>query len=106
MRILMICVLLMVPFVQGCYSFVKTFDGEGGLIAECNSGTMLLGFIPAWGPGCHGSANPLDQTGNAVIRPWNPPATKTECPTGMSLKNGECYPDNSLFKTWREAPQK
>ncbi len=96
-----------VMFVQGCYSSVKTWDSDGNLIGECTGSTMLLGFIPTWGPGCRGSANPLDQSANETLRPL--PQEKlpgTQCPTGQSLRGQECYPDNSLLKQMLDSGRK
>jgi hypothetical protein len=88
--------------ISGCYSYVKTYDGKGALIAECNYGAVWAGFIPVVGfswtpiPPCTGSANPADQTANAVINPWTPPPPMSSaCPEGKELRGRECYPASS-----------
>lgn len=95
--------LLLAPLMQGCYSYVKTYDGHGRMIAECNSGGMALGFIPVWDPitRCNGSANPVEQTANAIIEPWTPPKAPMKqdgCPEGKYYKNGFCFPENTVFQ--------
>ena len=103
MRHIAIALILAAPLIQGCYGYVKTFDGNGGLIAECREGSVILGFIPVnfWKPvpSCRGSANPLDQTANAIIHTEVPlsPKKPEECRQGTVWQNGECYPENSLL---------
>ncbi|MEK7287781.1 MAG: hypothetical protein AAB091_04400 [Elusimicrobiota bacterium] len=100
---------------QGCYSYVKTYDSKGNLVGECNSGGMLLGFIPTgdWGfmSACRGSANPLEQSANETLRPVaqeKAPLMDLDmsCPAGTTLRGNECYPDNPLLKQMLEGWKK
>ena len=92
--------------LSGCYSYVKTYDGRGNLIAECNSGGMALGFIPVWGfapvPPCTGSANPLAQTNNQDlgVKVTHEPMS---CPEGKELRGMECYPTTSAITDMMKA---
>ena len=89
----------------GCYSFVRTYDNNGNLLGECNSGHMLFGFIQlaAFG-GCSGSANPSMQgkadssksvtPADAVIP--HPDEHPLNCPPGQVSQYGSCYPLNPI----------
>jgi hypothetical protein len=63
MRILATVALLASMALTGCVSYVKTFDGNGALLGECQAYKGLHG--PSFGPGiidgCIGSPNPPRQ---------------------------------------------
>jgi hypothetical protein len=63
MRTLTLMLLLVSALsAQGCYSYVKTYDGNGRQTAECRSGGMMFGDIQVWGRGgCRGFANNPDK---------------------------------------------
>lgn len=100
--------------LSGCYSYVKTYDGKGNLIAECNSGGMWLGFIPVWVwtpvPSCTGSANPSEQTGNAVLNVrkegefGGDKFKVSSCPEGTEWSNNECRPRTLINDMMRKKP--
>ena len=62
--------LLLLVFLGGCMSYVKTYNANGDMLGECTSGGLLFGVIPVWGFGnsCVGSANPSDQMGKNYIQ--------------------------------------
>jgi hypothetical protein len=103
-------VLLGLVALQGCYSSVRTYDGDGRLIAECRENGVLLGAIPVFSfrftNACNGSANPLAQTANAVLEPVKPSPSRPpgSCADGFSRRNGECYPDRSLIDWMTKQP--
>lgn len=65
-------IILLIPLflsMSGCYSYVKTYDGKGHLLAQCESSSVLLGFIPvSFFNKCFGSANPKDISSDKVER--------------------------------------
>lgn len=92
--------------LSGCYSYVRTYDGKGRMLAECRSGNEFIGSIPV--PGwsfvvpCSASANPRDITENRV-EPADLEANATSypnmgCPKGTEWKYNECYPSKLIKK--------
>ena len=87
---------------HGCYSYVKTYDGNGNLLAECNEGGMLFGAIPVgsfhFGSACTGSANPLSQGHPDPIGPRKEKESILgNCPEGSSPQYGQCYPTKPIY---------
>ena len=98
MRIVTALLLLAAFGAQGCYAYVRTYDSNGNLLGECDSGGIGWGWAV-----CTGSANPRDQGHADPLGPKNktagarPESSSGDCPQGQVSQYGSCYPMNPII---------